>query len=105
MKGQNPNPQGQQPKQMQIKATDEVMRGVYTNAMQVRHNKEEFVLDFLVLQPPQGSLNARIFTAPGHFKRIVMAMQENLKKYENTFGEIEVAEGPKSEVGFGERKE
>jgi hypothetical protein len=104
MNGQNPNPQGQQPNQIQIKATDEVLRGVYTNAMQVRHNKEEFVMDFLTLQPPQGSLNARIFTAPGHFKRIVMAMQENLKKYENTFGDIEVADAPKNDVGFGDRK-
>jgi 3-dehydroquinate dehydratase len=105
MNNQNPNQQGQQQKQIQIKATDEVMRGTYANAMQVRHNKEEFLLDFLNIFPPQGSLNARVITSPGHFKRIVLALQDNLKKYENTFGEIEVANAPKNEVGFGERKE
>ncbi len=103
MNGQNPNPQGQ-PQQIQIKASDEIMRGVFANAMQVRHSKEEYVLDFMVLQPPQGSLNARVFTTPGHFKRMVMAMQDNLKKYENTFGEIQIAEGPKNDVGFKDRQ-
>jgi len=102
MNGQNPNPQQQN--QIQIKATDEILRGVYANAMQVRHNKEEFVSDFMTLQPPHGSLNARIFTSPGHFKRMVLAMQENLKKYENSFGEIQIAEGPKNDVGFTDRQ-
>ncbi|MFZ5364606.1 MAG: DUF3467 domain-containing protein [Patescibacteria group bacterium] len=101
MNGQNPQPQ---PNQIQIKATDEAMRGVYANAMQARHNKEEFCLDFLTLQPPQGALSARIFTSPGHFKRIVLALQDSLKKYENTYGEIEMANAPKNDVGFVDRQ-
>ncbi|HUT22082.1 MAG TPA: DUF3467 domain-containing protein [Candidatus Bipolaricaulota bacterium] len=93
----------QPPKQIQIKAQDADLKGIFANAMQITHTREEFVLDFLNIFPPQGTLNARIITTPGHLKRIVLALQDNLKKYENTFGEIEIADMPKNEVGFGER--
>ena len=85
----------QQPKQINIKITDEVMAGRYANMMQVAHTKEEFILDFANIVPPQGILNARIITSPGHVKMIVKALQVNLKKYEDTFGEIEESRPPK----------
>jgi len=88
---QQPN-QGQQ---INIKATDEVLAGKYANMMQVAHNKEEFILDFMNVVPPQGSLNARIMTSPGHAKRIVKTLQENIKRYEESFGVIEESEVPK----------
>lgn len=85
---------------MQIKARDEDLKGVYSNAMQVTHTREEFVLDFLNMLPPHGTLNARIITSPGHLKRIAKALQENIQKYENAFGKIEEAQAPQNEVGF-----
>jgi hypothetical protein len=36
----------QQPNQVQIKTSDEKLKGEYANVMQVLHAKEEFVLDF-----------------------------------------------------------
>ncbi len=36
-----------QPNQIQIKATDEKLKGEYSNVMQIMHTKEEFVMDFL----------------------------------------------------------
>jgi len=86
--------------QIQIKATDEKMRGEYSNVMQILHTKEEFVLDFLNVFPPTGTLNSRIIVSPGHFKRMVNAMAENLKKYEEVNGKISEAEGPKNSIGF-----
>lgn len=86
--------------QVQIKATDEKLKGEYSNAMQILHTKEEFVLDFLNIFPPTGTLNSRIILSPGHLKRMIRAMEENLKKYEEQFGKIEVATEPKSEIGF-----
>ncbi len=96
--------QNQQPNQIQIKITDEVLAGKYANSMQVSHTKEEFVLDFMNLLPPNGIVNARVITSPGHMKRIIAALQENLQKYEKSFGAIEQAEAPNSEVGFSDRK-
>jgi hypothetical protein len=88
--------------QINIKATDEKLKGEYSNVMQILHTKEEFVMDFLNVFPPTGTLNSRIIVSPGHFKRMVKAMDENLKKYETSFGTIEVSEAPSS-IGFQER--
>lgn len=89
-----------QQNQIQIKATDEKLKGEYANIMQVLHTKEEFVLDFLNAFPPTGTLNARIIVSPGHFKRMLAAMAENLKKYEAQFGNVEASEAPSSAIGF-----
>lgn len=94
----------QEQKQIQIRASDEVLRGVYANAMQVVHTKEEFMIDFLNLYPHQGLgiVNARVLTSPGHAKRIVAALADNIKKYEAQYGAIETAQEPAEgkEMGF-----
>lgn len=86
--------------QIQIKATDEKLKGEYANIMQVLHTKEEFVLDFMNVFPPTGTLNARIIVSPSHFKRMLAALIENLKKYESKFGNLEASEAPTSAIGF-----
>ena len=90
---------GQQ-QQINIKANDETMKGAYANNMMVAHSKEEFVMDFINLFPPQGLLVSRVITSPGHMKRILAALADNLKKYEEKFGSVEAAESPKTEIGF-----
>lgn len=94
------NQQNQQQGQIQIKANDEKLKGDYSNVMQILHTKEEFVLDYLNVFPPTGTLNSRIIISPGHFKRMVKAMQENLKKYEDIFGKVEESEAPSKSIGF-----
>ena len=84
---------------MQIKADDKTMQGVYANAMQITHTKEEFVLDFLNLFQPTGTLNARVIVSPGHLKRMVAVLQDNLQKYEATFGVVDAAV-QRGEIGF-----
>ncbi|HHW97831.1 MAG: DUF3467 domain-containing protein [Myxococcota bacterium] len=76
------------PKGMRIKADDAVAKGVYTNNMFVAHTREEFVMDFLGTYVGQAFLNARVVTSPGHMKRIVKALTENLAKYEKQYGPI-----------------
>jgi hypothetical protein len=89
----------QQKKEIQIKARDEVLKGVYSNLMIVSHTKEEFCLDFInTFNPP--ILVARIFMSPAHLKRVVKALEENMKRYEERFGIVEPAEGPEKNIGF-----
>lgn len=93
--------QQQNQQQLQIKASDGDLKGRYANAMQVSHTKEEFVLDFFLFQQPLGQLASRIIVSPGHLKRIVGALRENLKRYEGQFGAIEEAESPeRQDLGF-----
>jgi hypothetical protein len=87
-------------KQTEIKISDNYSGGEYANAMQVVHSKDEFLLTFLNVVPPSGRVCAKIISSPGHFKRMLTALNDNLKKYEDKFGAIEEAESPKSEIGF-----
>lgn len=77
-----------------VKITDEDLKGRYSNLLRITHTREEFILDFINFVPPQGAVTARIVTSPGHLKRILHALEENLRRYESNFGEIEAAVEP-----------
>ena len=81
-----------QPKQVQINTRDEMSRGRYSNNMLVTHTPEEFVIDWLLNSPGGTHLVSRVVVSPGHMKRIVSALEGNLKKYESRFGEIKSVE-------------
>ncbi|MBI4093221.1 MAG: DUF3467 domain-containing protein [Candidatus Kerfeldbacteria bacterium] len=89
-----------QPRQLNIKADDQTLKGVYANSMMVAHSAEEFVLDFVNVLPPQAQLVSRVITSPGHLKRLIAALTENLKKYEAAHGQVEAASEPDREIGF-----
>jgi len=89
-----------QSKKMEIKIKDDIPGGAYANAMQVMNNKEEFHLIFMHLLPPSGKVAAKVTTSPGHLKRIIKALQENVQKYEKQFGQITEAQAPLNEIGF-----
>lgn len=77
-----------------IKIPEEILRGVYANQMVVRHSREEFVIDFLNVCPPEGIVNARVIVSPGHLKRMISALGENLSRYEQRFGAVTTSEAP-----------
>jgi len=81
-----------QTQQMQVNTTDELSRGRYSNSMLVGHGPEEFTIDWLLQSHSGTHLVSRIIVTPGHMKRIMKALEENLFKYEQNFGEIRMAE-------------
>ncbi|MHB0977266.1 MAG: DUF3467 domain-containing protein [Candidatus Aquicultorales bacterium] len=80
--------------QLKVKVPDKMLKGAYANQMMVTHTKEEFLLDFINLFPPEGVVTARVIVSPGHMKRIVGALQENIARYEKAYGQIELGEEP-----------
>jgi Protein of unknown function (DUF3467) len=97
--------QSQQPGQMQIKADEKELQGLYSNLMMIHHNVEEFTLNFVYVFPngSQGKLLSSMIVSPGHAKRIWRALGENISRYEAQFGTIkEAPEGsnPTPSVGF-----
>jgi len=90
---------GQKPLEIQVMFPEHLRGGVYSNNMSIAHTREEFVLDFLMVAPPAGSVNARIILSPGHAKRVAAALVENLRKYEETFGPLHAAEEPRGRIG------
>jgi hypothetical protein len=90
--------QPQQGTSIPVKLTDDVLGGVYSNSMQVTHTREEFVLDFMSIFPPAGKVTARVIISPGHMKRIILALQDNLRRYEAQFGPIIQAPEPVARI-------
>ncbi|KAB2966469.1 MAG: DUF3467 domain-containing protein [Thermoanaerobaculia bacterium] len=79
---------------LDVKIGDEEMKGRYANLLRVTHTREEFILDFIQMMPPQGVVAARVVTSPGHLKRIVRALAANLARYEESFGAVPESPGP-----------
>jgi hypothetical protein len=83
------------PRPMNVQVDPQVAPGVYANMMMITHRPEEFVLDFL-FAPPQtpnikeqvALLRSRVIVAPAHVKRILRALEENVRRYEASFGTI-----------------
>ena len=80
--------------QLQIQLDDAIANGQYVNMALVNHTETEFTLDFIYVQPqqPRAKVLSRIITNPKHMKRLMLAMQDNLAKFEQKFGPIEVTE-------------
>ena len=80
--------------QLQIQLDDDVANGLYVNMALVNHTETEFTLDFIYVQPqqPKAKVRSRIITNPKHMKRLILAMQDNLAKFEAKFGTVELAD-------------
>ncbi|MFZ9890117.1 MAG: DUF3467 domain-containing protein [Myxococcota bacterium] len=85
--------------QLQIQLDEATAQGSYVNLTLVNHTETEFVFDFVFVQPldPRAKVRARIISSPKHAKRFLMALSENVTKYEARFGEVD-ASGPASPV-------
>jgi hypothetical protein len=90
--------------QVQIKADEKELLGQYSNLAMIHHNAEEFTLNFIYIFPnaTQGKLVASMILSPGHAKRLLRALEENISRYETQFGKIRETPqpGPPPSVGF-----
>jgi hypothetical protein len=84
---------------LNVKISDETHRGAYANQMAVAHTRDEFVMDFLVTFPPGPQVVTRVITAPGHLKRILLALEDNFRQYEEKYGPVEAAPAPETPRG------
>ena len=94
------------PGQVQIKADEKEMQGLYSNLVMIQHHAEEFTLNFVYIFPngTQGKLLSSVIVSPGHAKRIWRALGENIARFEAAYGPIkEGPEGtpvPGANIGF-----
>ena len=82
------------PGQMQFELTPEVAKGTYANLVMIAHSSSEFIVDFVNMFPglPKPTIQSRVILAPEHAKRLMYALQDNINKYEQTFGPIRLPE-------------
>jgi hypothetical protein len=83
---------------VQVQVSDAVIGGVYSNHMVVSHTGEEFFLDFFTMLPQVSKLAARVIVSPGHMKRILRALSENLSRYEERNGPIQETPAPPTDT-------
>jgi len=76
------------PKEIKLKINDSELKGQYANQIAIMHTKEDFVLDFITMFPPEAIVNTRIITNPYALKRMYKAIGINIAKYEEQYGEI-----------------
>jgi len=82
-------------RQMRIAADNDARRGNYANLALISHRKEEFIVDFLFVDPQtqtakadQALLVSRVILNPGHMKRLYQAIGDNIQRYEKNYGQI-----------------
>lgn len=86
--------------QVKIELKPDVAQGEYSNLAMINHSSSEFVIDFahmLPIAPPQ--IFSRVIMAPEHAKRLLFALQENIGRYEQEFGEIKISQAPAAPQG------
>ncbi len=88
------------PQEIKVKIPESKFAGHYSNMMGVQHSASEFVMDFAFVTGGVGEVVARIIASPGHMKRIVSALQDNLSRYEHQFGKIKETGQPEIRTGF-----
>jgi len=87
-----------------IELSEEIAEGIYSNLAMIAHSNSEFVIDFIRLMPgvPKAKVKSRIVITPEHAKRFLLALKDNIEKYENSFGAIKRTEDlPKFPMNFG----
>lgn len=87
-------------KEIKLRVPESVQAGTYANNTLVSHTREEFMMDFIMLAPPGGTVVSRVVVSPAHFKRLIATLQDNLEKYETNFGPISLGELPPMTMGF-----
>ena len=79
-------------KKVNINMDPAVAGGIYSNLAIISHSHSEFIIDFAAVLPglPGPKVESRILMTPEHAKRLLNALAENIGKYENQYGKIEI---------------
>ena len=77
---------------LNIELSEETAQGVYSNLAVISHSTSEFIVDFIRVMPsvPKAPVKSRIILTPENAKRLLRALNDNIKKFESHFGEIKI---------------
>ena len=82
--------------QIQIELSQEIAQGKYANFAIITHSSSDFIIDFARILPniPKAQVRSRVILAPEHAKRLVQALQENIYRSEQEYGNIRIPNQP-----------
>lgn len=93
-------------RKLNIELDEVTAQGQYSNLAVVNHSPSEFVIDFVNIMPgaPKSKVKSRIILTPQHAKRLVRALNDNIGRFEEQYGEIKdygQKSSPSYPIGFG----
>lgn len=92
-------------RKIDIELDEEVAQGIYSNLVAISHSHSEFVVDFIRMLPnvPKAKVKSRIILTPEHAKGLLVALKDNIAKYEASHGQIKNpgGQGPMIPMNFG----
>lgn len=82
--------------QMNIEVPEDVHE-TYANLAVINHSPTEFVVDYIQVMPgmPKAKVKSRVILNPLHAKQLLAALAENVKRYEESFGDIKQPQATK----------
>ncbi len=88
--------------QLEIELTEQEASGTYSNLVMITHSASEFILDFIAVMPgvPKAKVLKRMVLTPDHAKRLSNALAENIRRFEEQFGEIETQGRPNVNMSY-----
>jgi formyltetrahydrofolate hydrolase len=96
--------QKQQPtQQIQLELRESEAEGIYSNLVMIGHSPSEMIFDFARFLPgtQKARVFARIIMTPQNAKSLLKTLEDNLKKYEEKFGEVKIQGMPEEKnIGF-----
>ena len=74
------------------------LSATYSNGAVISQTHSEIIMDFLQIVPndPRARIRARIVMTPANAKSLLLALQQNLDRYEDRHGEIKLPPRPTS---------
>ena len=90
-------------KQINIELREQEAEGIYANFAVITHSVAEFIIDFIRVLPgtKKSRVHARIVMAPQNAKSFARVLEDNIKKYEERHGEINLAAKDQSDKQIG----
>lgn len=88
---------------LNIELSEDLAEGTYSNLAIITHSDSEFVVDFIRVMPgvPKARVKSRIILTPEHAKRLLMALEDNVDRFEAINGKIKIKEVTPLPMNFG----
>ncbi len=95
--------ENQNPNQLNIELSEDIAEGIYANLAIITHSNAEFIIDFIRMLPgvPKAKVKSRIILTPQHAKRLLGALSDNIRKFEEANGKIKIEEMAAIPMNFG----
>jgi hypothetical protein len=87
-------------REIKVRLSDDIARGVYANGVMITHSRDEFVLDFGMVVGSAGTIVSRVIMGPTQAKRLAVALADHLARFEKAHGNLDPAAGPAIRIGF-----